>query len=1129
MKLFSALLLTFFASLHAIAGPGGPEFIENKRQWNPEIAYKAHLPGGALFLTSGALVYSFYSVEDLNEIHELTHEGKEVDHLPIRNHAYKVHFEGANSNPQILPQKAASYYHNYYLGNDPSKWSTYVHLYEKTSYKNLYPGIDLDMYGKDGQMKYDFVIRAGVDPNLIQLRYEGVNPTLNAKGELLIQTSINSLTESAPYVYQVIQGVRKTVKAQYVLKGQTLSYAFPEGYDSGYDLVIDPVLVFATYSGTTGTTYGFSATYDITGHLYAGGQVFSAGWPSTAGAFQSTFGGMQDAGINKYTATGNALVYATYFGGSGADLPNNMVVNANDELVVLGSTTSGNMPVTAGCFDNTLGGVADLYVAHFNATGTALIGSTYVGGSAVDGQNSFLLSPNYGDRNRGEVYIDQAGNIVCAASTSSNDFPTVAGCYQTTFGGLQDGCLFKLNPTCTNLLYSTYIGGSDEDACFAIVQNKKKQYVVVGGTMSNNFPTTAGTLQTTFGGLRDAFVLTMDSVFNNLIYSSYLGTADEDHGCKVQLDQDNNVYICGQSDGGAYPVSAGVYSNANGGIFIHHVDSTLSVSIKSTVIGQAMMAGGFSQNLVPTAFLYDECGNVYFSGFQAQTGLPLSANAHQTAQGGFWICVLSNGMSGLLYATYMGVPGDHVDGGTSRFDPQGIIYQSVCTISASQYQSAGTFSPTNQSVGWDVASFKFDFEAAGVNADVSLGIGTNDSLCVPATVNFVNNTVNAVSYLWDFGDGTTSTLQNPPPHTYNTPGTYTIKLKAFNPTSCVTEDSASTDIFIFKVDKPDLLVKDTTTCDPTVPVSITAAVNNLTSNMQFRWEPAAAVIGPNNTQTVTIDPTISMNFTVTVIDSIPNVCFETSTGVINITMGDTTQMDVMPKDTTVCFGDAVPVNAFGGVTYAWTPDYQISSVNTPNVLITAFSEVYYQVLIKDAFGCSATKRIRVNAYPRVEPDAGPDEIIRFGESYQLQASGGYFYQWQADPTLNDLNVSNPVATPQNEKTTYYVQAMTDKGCIGKDSVTVFMTNGLVPNAFSPNGDGQNDIFRFYAANDLISLKSFRIFDRWGKEMFYTQEMADGWNGTYKGEACENGVYFYFIEYAIGSKAYTYKGDVTLLR
>jgi gliding motility-associated-like protein len=110
-----------------------------------------------------------------------------------------------------------------------------------------------------------------------------------------------------------------------------------------------------------------------------------------------------------------------------------------------------------------------------------------------------------------------------------------------------------------------------------------------------------------------------------------------------------------------------------------------------------------------------------------------------------------------------------------------------------------------------------------------------------------------------------------------------------------------------------------------------------------------------------------------------------------------------------------------------------------------------------------------------------------------------------------------------------VQAMTDKGCIGKDSVTVFMTNGLVPNAFSPNGDGQNDIFRFYAANDLISLKSFRIFDRWGKEMFYTQEMADGWNGTYKGEACENGVYFYFIEYAIGSKAYTYKGDVTLLR
>ncbi|MBL7755287.1 MAG: gliding motility-associated C-terminal domain-containing protein [Chitinophagaceae bacterium] len=1126
MKRFSLIVLLSVIALSSFAGP---EFIENKRQWDSEILFKSHLPSGALFLTRTALVYAFYSAEDMDALHELAHDGQNVDDKPVRHHAYKVHFAGANPNPVLLAEKQAPYYHNYFLGKDASRWSTHVNIFGQTMYQDLYPGIDLKIYGQDAHMKFDFIVEAGANPGLIQLNYEGVHPKLTPDGKLLIMTSVNSLTESKPYVYQLIHGVKKEVPSRYTLKGNVLGYEFPEGYDARYDLIIDPVLVFATYSGTSGTTYGFSATYDVSGSLYAGGQAFAAGWPSTAGAYQSTFGGMQDAGINKYTPTGNALIYGTYYGGSGADLPNNMVVNANNELVVFGSTTSSNLPVTAGCFDNSLGGSADLYVAHFNATGTGLIGATYVGGSGTDGQNSFTLSPNYGDRNRGEVYVDQGNNIVCASSTESNNFPVTAGCYQSTFGGMQDGCIFKLDQTCSNLLYSTYVGGSNEDACFAIVQNSKKHFIAVGGTMSTNFPVTANVIQNTFGGMRDGFALSMDSTLGTLIHSTYLGTADEDHAFKVQLDENEHVYVCGQSDGGNYPVTAGLYNNATGGIFIHQIDSSFASSIKSTVIGQPMSSGGFSQNLVPTAFLYDHCGNVYFSGFQASGTLPLSANAHQTTQGGFWLCVLSNGMQSLLYATYMGAAGDHVDGGTSRFDPEGIIYQSVCTASSNQYQSPGSWSPSNQASSWDVASFKFDFEAAGVNADVSLGIGNNDSLCTPAVVNFVNNTVNAVSYLWDFGDGTTSTLQNPPAHTYTTPGIYTIKLNAYNPTSCVTEDSAEVTIYIFQVEKPDLVVKDTVICDPNVQLNLTAQVNNLKPNMQFRWDPAAAVIGPNNTQTIQADASIATTFTVTVIDSIPNVCSEFSSGEIHVTLGDTTQMDVHPKDTTVCFGGTVAATAVGGVQYAWTPDYQISSTNSPNVLITAFSEVYYHVQITDANGCSATKHIRVNAYPLVKADAGPDEIIRFGESITLQASGGKNYQWFADPTLNNLNIPNPVATPVNEKTTYFVQVSTEQGCSAIDSVHIFLTNGIVPNAFSPNGDGKNDKFRFYPSNELINLNAMRVFDRWGKELFYTQEIEDSWDGNYKGTPCENGVYFYLVEYSIGGKSYTYKGDLTLLR
>lgn len=215
-------------------------------------------------------------------------------------------------------------------------------------------------------------------------------------------------------------------------------------------------------------TFGFSATYDNNGSLYSGGECFGVGWPTMVGAFQMTYGGGVDAGINKYTPTGNGLIYSTYYGGSAQDLPNNMVVNNNFELAITGSTTSTNLATTTGCYDNTANGAADIYVAHFNATGSSLIGATYIGGSGADGANASSLSPNYGDWARGELLYDASGDILISSSTSSTNFPTTTGAYQTTLGGAQDGCVIKINPTCTNLLFSTFLGGNDDDACFAI-------------------------------------------------------------------------------------------------------------------------------------------------------------------------------------------------------------------------------------------------------------------------------------------------------------------------------------------------------------------------------------------------------------------------------------------------------------------------------------------------------------------------------------------------------------------------------------------------------------------------------------------------------------------------------------
>ncbi len=244
-------------------------------------------------------------------------------------------------------------------------------------------------------------------------------------------------------------------------------FKFSKGYDRRYTLVIDPVLVFSTFSGSTAMTYGFSATYDHAGSLYAGGECFDVGWPVSAGAYQVLYGTAIDAGINKYSSNGNNLLYSTYYGGNGRDLPNNMIVNQAGELVICGSTSSPNLPVPAGCYDNTFnGGFTDIFIARFSTAGDTLRAATYIGGNNTDGQNSASLSPNYGDGNRGEVLTDSLGNIYIACSSSSGNFPVTAGALQTSPAGLQDGVVCKFNEGLSSLLYSTFLGGNGDDACF---------------------------------------------------------------------------------------------------------------------------------------------------------------------------------------------------------------------------------------------------------------------------------------------------------------------------------------------------------------------------------------------------------------------------------------------------------------------------------------------------------------------------------------------------------------------------------------------------------------------------------------------------------------------------------------
>lgn len=1121
IKIFSNFLLLLITGFATFAKGGSLDFIRNKNQFPEQVHYKAFLPGGAVFLRSDGFTFSYYKEADLERIHKLKHDNKDVSQERVNFHAYRVTFSNANKNTALTEEEKQPYYHNYFIGNDPNHWAGNVPLYKKVTWNNIYEGIDAVVYSWEQSLKYDFVVKPGADPSQIALAFEGVKPELMKDGSLRIRTSVNTITEQAPYVYQVIDGKEVAVKCRYLVKpGNKIAFELPDGYQKAYSLIIDPVLVFSTFSGSTTSTFGFSATYDLSGNLYAGGECFGTGWPVTTGAFQIIYGTNVDAGINKYSSDGTSLLYSTYYGGNGVDLPNNMMVNANEELVMCGSTTSSNLPVTAGCYKNFVSDM-DIYIARFSANGAILKAATYIGGSGSEGYNTTALSPNYGDANRGEVLTAPNGDIYIASSTGSPDFPVTAGAAQPVpaGNGWQDGVVCRLDSNLTTLIYSTYIGGSDHDAAFSLVLNSNNEIVVCGGTLSTDFPTTAGSLHTTAPGGIDGFV-SIINMTTGFTHSTYLGTTEYDHAFKVQIDPSDNVFVMGQTAGGSpYPISPGVFSVAGGNIFIHKLNPTLTTSLISTRMGNA------SNGFVPTAFMHDVCGNTYLSGFGAASSSPISPGAYQTTPGSFWLGALGPGFTSLLYGTFFGPSGTHVDGGTSRFDPQGIIYHSACTADPAFPTSPGVVHPVKLSSGFDIASYKFNMDVGTVLADFELANNANDTGCADYYLQFNNQCVGATNYLWDFGDGDTSTLTSPS-HTF-TEGAHTIKLIASKAFGCTLADTASMNIYVKHTDKPLLTLRDTFICDPT-QINLHADVSNVNTLMGFHWEPVSAITSNPDQATVTVNPALSTIYTVYISNAATGECVDTAMGTVTISLFDYSNMTAQPVDTTICPGDTILLRAYGGTKYLWSPDENITSTTVPFTQVWPSRAMDYKVLIQNDSGCKIERAVVIHFFPPVVINAGNDQDIKLGESAQLEGKAMGTYWWTPAGIVSPANILNPVVSP-TETTTYYFTVISEDGCMAYDSVTVYVTNAMLPNAFSPNDDGLNDIFKLIPKDERVRLKDFSVYNRYGQRVFFTRDITEGWDGTHNGKMADLDTYFYYVRYMIGVNTYTLKGDVTLIR
>ncbi|HET9057253.1 MAG TPA: PKD domain-containing protein [Chitinophagaceae bacterium] len=1168
--------------------------MENKGQWDPAILFKGNVGNGSFFIQPSGFSVLIHQPQDYEQLLQMAHGHSVAANDPLsrnkpgrlRSHVYKVTFAGGADNMQLVPDKELASHNNYFIGNDPAKWASNCKVYLGISGKNIYPGVDVRYYSQKGQLKYDLIVSPGADVKKIKLKYEGVNNISVKQKQLMIPTSVGDAMELSPYSYQYVNNVRKEVDCRFIVKGNEVSFDV-KNYSPNETLIIDPTVVFATLSGSGADNWGMSATYGPDGSFYGGSIALSDKFINiiTPGAYDQTYGGgtpniPTDMAIMKFSSNGRNLIYATFIGGSGNEQPHSLIVDNQGNLIIAGRTTSPTDPTNGYPVTNTLGalGSADIVVTKLNAAGSALIGSTRIGGDGLDGanisltgQNTNSLKQNYGDDARSEVILDRNGDILLASCTQSggvNGFP-VKGGFQANLRGRQDGVIIKLNASANTVIWSTLIGGDDDDASYVLsVDPISNKIYVAGGTSSNNFPgTIAGVLQNTNRGLIDGYVAVVTDNVNSVTLdrSTYAGTNGIDQVYGIQFDQKGFPYIMGQTTG-LWPVQNAAYSVNNSRQFIAKLQPDLSAFVYSTSFGTANAA---APNISPVAFLVDNCENVYVSGwggaaavkegFQSAgtTGLPITSDAFQTRTDGsdFYFFVLQKNAAAQLFGSFFGEFssggsfGEHVDGGTSRFDRQGVIYQGMCANCGIRPKgvfptTAGAWSAVNGSGdGCNFGAVKIEMNFAGVVVGIKPVGAKQLTFCFPATVELTDTLKVAKLYIWDFGDGTIDTTTNSTvQHLYNQTGYFNIKLIGIDSNTCNEKDSAFLRIRV-TTDSAQLSF-DYMRRQPCT--SLTFDFTNTSigppgkpfNNKSFVWvwndgsQPDTSI---NATHTFPGPGTYDVQLIL--IDTAYCNAFDTVRA-INFTVASIIKADFSISNACVTQDIAITDKSVGAVTYLW--DFGDGTTSTSNKPLHSYPLVgtyTITLIITNPNSCNLadtiSKQVTINPVPIAAFTYTPNPSLDNTPTSFVNNSSPDAVQFEWD--FGDGTKSTE-ENPVHQYTASGIfnvclTAINSFGCMDTVCLPVeakVIPAVVVPNAFTPNNDGKNDVLFLKAFG--VSKMMFKIYNRLGQVVFESTGIQFGWDGRYKGQLQPTEVYAYTldIEFFDGKKE-RLKGDITLIR
>jgi hypothetical protein len=558
---------------------------------------------------------------------------------------------------------------NYLIGRDPAKWLTGIPTFSQVHYTSVYPGINLVYYGSRGRLEFDFRLSPGADARAIQFRFKGGGSLgLNRNGDLVVKTGNGPISFRKPSIYQLAGGGgRRWVKGSFRISADNIIRFAVGPYDHTKPLIIDPILNYSTYFGNGSAAQAIAV--DPTGEAYVTGWA-DTGMPTTTGSLQPTKpiplqGGTTYPYIAKFNRTGTALLYCTYLSGSGSDESLGIALDGTGDAFVVGTTSSKDFPITSGAFQTANKASSETgFVTELNNTGTALLYSTYLGGSA----STKIVG----------IATDALGDAYLAGITSDADFPTTTGAFQTTAipnsaAKSYSSFVSKLNPTGTSLIYSSYLAGNGNDWASAVAVDSAGAAYVGGNTASTNFPTTAGAFQTTYptkpGGA--SFVTKMKPDGSGITYSTFLS------GCvinAVAVDASDNAYTTGIAPVTDFPVTPGAFQTtertSNGFVgansFVTKLNPTGSALVYSTYLGGSYdCCGGVSVD-TGDAIAVDSQGDAIVAGRTTGLDFPTTPGALQNQnlsqyysgnEGGYLTKIDSTGSS-LLYSTYINGSGD---------------------------------------------------------------------------------------------------------------------------------------------------------------------------------------------------------------------------------------------------------------------------------------------------------------------------------------------------------------------------------------------------------------------------------------------------------------------------------------